>query len=88
MSSEHQVILSSLSLNKSQSYKNILEIGTYDGLNACLLSNLFSNSFIDTIDLPDNDEDFVNSYGRKYKISDFVKNKKNILNYNKNIIFI
>ena len=88
MSSEHQVILSSLSLNKSQSYKNILEIGTYDGLNACLLSNLFSNSFIDTIDLPDNDEDFVNSYGRKNKISDFVKNRNNILNYNKNINFI
>jgi len=88
MSSEHEVIISSLSLSKNKSFKNILEIGTYDGLNACLLSNLFSNSNIDTIDLPDNDEDFINFYGRKNKISDFVRNRNNILDQNKNINFI
>ena len=88
MSSEHEVIFSSLSLTKNQSFKNILEIGTYDGLNACLLSNLFPTSNIDTIDLPDNDEDFIKFYGRKNKINDFVRNRNNILNHNKNINFI
>ncbi len=88
MSSEHEAIFSSLSLRKNQSFKSILEIGTYDGLNAYLLSNLFPTSNIDTIDLPDNDEDFVNFYARKNTISDFVRERNNILNHNKNINFI
>ena len=41
MSSEHEVFFSSLSLNKSNSINEILEIGTFDGFNALLLSKLF-----------------------------------------------
>ena len=88
MSSEHEIIFSSLSLSKNYSFKNILEIGTYDGLNACLLSNLFPNSEIDTIDLPDNDDDFINFYARKEKINDFIRIRNSILSNNKNINFI
>ena len=59
MSSEHEVIFSSLSLNSNKSLTDILEIGTFDGYNSLLLSNLFPNSNIDTIDLPETDEDFI-----------------------------
>ena len=44
MSSEHEVIFSSLSISKNRPIINILEIGTFDGFNALLLSNLFPNS--------------------------------------------
>jgi len=87
ISSEHEVILSSLSVNKNKSINDILEIGTFDGFNALLLSNLFPSSNIDTIDLPENDEDFINSYDRKDNANDFVKDRNNILSKNKNINF-
>ena len=60
MSSEHEVLFSSISINSNISINDILEIGTYDGSNALLLSKLFPNSKIDTIDLPQDDDDFVN----------------------------
>ena len=87
MSSEHEVIFSSLSLSKNKSITDILEIGTFDGLNALLLSNLFPNSNIDTIDLPENDDDFINFYNRKDNISKFIQDRNNILSKNKNINF-
>lgn len=87
MSSEHEIIFSSLSLKKNHSFNEILEIGTYDGFNAFLLSTLFPNSNIDTIDLPDNDKDFVNFYNRKNILSEFVKDRNYILSKNKNINF-
>lgn len=87
MSSEHEVIFSSLSLNKDKSFNEILEIGTFDGFNSLLLSNLFSNSCIDTIDLPETDEDFINFYNRKDNITNFIKNRNIILSKNKNIKF-
>ena len=87
MSSEHEVIFSSLSLSKNKSITDILEIGTFDGLNALLLSNLFPNSNIDTIDLPENDDDFINFYNRKDNISKFIQDKNIILSKNKNINF-
>ena len=87
MSSEHEVIFSSLSLCKNKSITDILEIGTFDGFNALLLSNLFPNSNIDTIDLPENDDDFINFYNRKDNISKFIQDRNNILSKNKNINF-
>jgi len=87
MSSEHEVIFSSLSLSKNKSITDILEIGTFDGFNALLLSNLFPNSNIDTIDLPENDDDFINFYNRKDNISKFIQDRNNILSKNKNINF-
>ena len=87
MSSEHEVIFSSLSLSKNQSFSDILEIGTFDGFNSLLLSNLFRNSNIDTIDLSETDDDFVNFYYRKDKINKFVQDRNIILSKNKNINF-
>ena len=87
MSSEHEVIFSSLSLSKNKSIIDILEIGTFDGFNALLLSNLFPNSNIDTIDLPENDDDFINFYNRKNNISKFIQDRNIILSKNKNINF-
>ena len=87
MSSEHEVLFSSLSLDKNKSITDILEVGTFDGFNALLLSNLFPNSNIDTIDLPENDDDFINFYNRKDNISKFIQDRNNILSKNKNINF-
>ena len=87
MSSEHEVIFSSLSLSKNKSITDILEIGTFDSFNALLLSNLFPNSNIDTIDLPENDDDFINFYNRKDNISKFIQDRNIILSKNKNINF-
>lgn len=61
MNSEHQVFFSSLSKKKIYS---ILEIGTYDGKNAFLLSKLFPESVITTVDLPDESEEFKSIYNR------------------------
>ena len=87
MSSEHEVIFSSLSLSKNKSITDILEIGTFDGFNALLLSNLFPNSNIDTIDLPENHNDFVNFYNRKDNINKFTQDRNIILSKSKNINF-
>ena len=87
MSTEHEVIFSSLSLSKNKSFTNILEIGTFDGFNSLLLSNLFPNSKVDTIDLPETDDDFINFYYRKNNISKFIKDRNIILSKNKNINF-
>jgi len=87
MSSEHEVIFSSLSLSINKSITDILEIGTFDGFNALLLSKLFPNSNIDTIDLPENDDDFINFYNRKDNISKFIQDRNIILSKNKNINF-
>ena len=87
MSSEHEVIFSSLSNCKNKSFSDILEIGTFDGFNSLLLSKLFPNSKIDTIDLSETDDDFVNFYYRKDKINKFVQDRNIILSKNKNINF-
>ena len=87
MSSEHEVIFSSLSISKRKSIIDILEIGTFDGYNALLLSHLFPNSYIDTIDLPENDSDFKNFYNREDSVEEFVKNRNNTLSKNTNINF-
>ena len=75
MSSEHEVIFSSLSLNSNKSLTDILEIGTFDGYNSLLLSNLFPNSNIDTIDLPETDEDFINYLIIKDNVSKFIQER-------------
>ena len=50
MSSEHEIIFSSLSA-ANNNINNILEIGTDNGKNAFLLSKLFPLANITTIDL-------------------------------------
>lgn len=87
MTSEHEVFFSSLSLNRDRSITDILEIGTFDGFNALLLSRLFTATNIDTIDLPENNEDFINFYDRKNKVNKFIKDRDDILSENKKIKF-
>lgn len=87
MSSEHEEFFSSLSINQKLKFNNILEIGTFDGFNSLLLSNLFSQSTIDTIDLPEDDEDFINFYGREGRVRDFIRKRDILISKNKNIKF-
>ena len=62
MKSEHLVLFSAI----SQKFINakILEIGTYDGNNVKILSKLFPLASITTIDLDENDKNFIDSYER------------------------
>ena len=87
MSSEHEVLFSSISIKKKSEILNILEIGTYDGYNSLLLSKLFSKSKIDTIDLNENDADFINYYNRKDTVKEFVSKRNNHLSQDPKINF-
>jgi len=88
MSSEHEVVFSSLSLNNNIKINKILEIGTFDGMNSLLLSRIFPNAKIDTIDLPHTEIDFKNFYDRKNKVIKFIKYRNNNLRKNNKIEFI
>ena len=88
MSSEHEVFFSSLSLNLEKNFKKILEIGTFDGNNAYLLSLIFPNAEIDTIDLESNKDDFINFYDRKNTYKKFSETRNSILKKNEKINFI
>lgn len=87
MSSEHKVLFASISCKKN--YKDILEIGTHDGKNALYLSQIFPNSKVTTIDLPEDDKLFTSSYERnsKEKRDKFCKERDKILSCSKNIFF-
>ena len=89
-SSEHQIIFSALSLQKNNAINNILEIGTYDGSNAFLLSKLFPSASITTIDLKDDNQDFLNFYNRgdPKKLEKFIKKRNQILEPIKKISFV
>ena len=62
----------------------ILEIGTYDGINSFLLSQLFPTAKIETIDLDDEDEKFKNFYRRS---KNFVSDRDETLKKSSNIFF-
>lgn len=83
MSSEHEVVFSSLSLNNNIKISKILEIGTFDGMNSLLLSKIFPDAYIDTIDLRHTESDFKNFYNRKNKIDEFISYRNNNLKNNK-----
>lgn len=87
MSSEHEVFFSGLSLSNTKIEK-ILEIGTHDGKNSLLLSLLFNNAEVNTIDLAQNSKNFVKSYNRENKLDDFIKSRNEILKKNNKINFI
>ena len=89
MSSEHQVIFSSISQNKNLKINKILEIGTFDGSNALLLSKLFPNTKILTIDLPDDSREFRETYGRNKpsKMKIFIEKRDNNLKLCTNVKF-
>ena len=87
MISEHQYIFSALSQNENFTFNRILEIGTYDGKNALLLSKLFPKSKIKTLDLPSNTNQFMNTYKRNnYEtLNKFVKSRNELLANVRNI---
>ena len=87
MSSEHEILFSSISLVKKKSIFNILEIGTYDGINSYLLSLLFENSKIKTIDLKSEDYEFQNSYNRKKNFTNFTTSRDKVIKERDNILF-
>jgi len=58
----HWLIFSALSNNKK--YNKILEIGTYDGEFTNILGNLFPDSDITTVDLPEKDSLMASFYNR------------------------
>lgn len=95
--SEHNVIFASMSCSKYYKLKNILEIGTYNGKNAAFLAELLPKSKIDTVDLPDDHSDFINTYGREeivirkkfiYDRNQLIKKFQNLNFIQKNSIFL
>ena len=87
MSSEHEVFFSALSFTNTK-IKKILEIGTHDGKNSLLLSLIFNNADVDTIDLPKTSKDFVKFYNRENKLDNFIKSRNQILKKSNKINFI
>ena len=51
MSSEHETLFSSIAINNNYKIHKILEIGTFDGYNALLLSKIFPEAEIETISI-------------------------------------
>jgi len=86
MFSEHLVLFSAFALS-GQQVKNILEIGTFDGLTTRILSKLFTTSEIFTIDLPESTFDFINNYNRKNDLDNFIIKRDRNLKSSKNINF-
>ena len=87
MFSEHLIIMSALSI-KYPKTKRILEIGTYDGRTALILSHLFPLSEIITIDLSENDPMFYSTYNRSSELKEFVENRNNLIFRMKNIKYL
>lgn len=87
MFSEHLILLSSLS-KKGFSIKKILEIGTYDGKTSFILSKIFPEAEITTIDLDKNENSFTNTYKRKNKKNIFINNRNKLLKKGNNISFL
>jgi hypothetical protein len=75
--SVHWLLFSALSLKQTK-FSKILEIGTANGRFTKILSELFLNSEIDTIDLPENDPIFKTIYRRNNKevVKEFKETQK------------
>ncbi len=85
--SEHLVIFAAIS-KSNYKINNILEIGTHNGRTASILSKLFPNANITTIDLDDDDPIFKNTYNRDKNINLFIKKRNKLISQQKNINFI
>lgn len=87
MYSEHLLIFSAISKSNYKP-KNILEIGTYDGKTAAILSKLFPESCVHTLDLDEQDIMFKNEYNRSNNTNEFVSNRDDLIDKIDNINFI
>ena len=88
MSSEHEVLFSSISISPKIKINNILEIGTFDAVNAFLLSKLFQDSKIETIDLKSDEIDFTSTYKRNKNVEKFINLRDSLVSKIENIKFI
>ena len=90
MWSEHLLLFSALSISHPNKIKSILEIGTFNGETAFILSKLFPNSKIVTIDLNNDNLKEVKEYSYAFDSSksDFLSNRDKVLKLNQNIEFI
>jgi predicted O-methyltransferase YrrM len=86
MWSEHLVIMAALS-DSQYVIKNILEIGTFDGETAQILSKLFPKSKIITIDLPQTSIDNKKIYNYAHKNNQLNTKRNNLLHKCKNVEF-
>ena len=86
MFSEHLVLLAALAAPK-YSIQKILEIGTYDGVTAAILSVLYPNASILTIDLPKDEVSFATTYARGNAVSSFVQRRNENLKRSDKINF-
>lgn len=79
--SEHTAFFAALSVLRNKQMKRILEIGTYDGKNAKFLSVIFPHATIVSLDLPDDDTLFINSYRRNNTeiLSKFISDRNMLL---------
>jgi predicted O-methyltransferase YrrM len=86
MSSCHHNLF--VALSRKFKFENILEIGTYNGTGTALLSKLFPESKITTLDLPDNHPVFLSTYSRnKANRLDFILTRDKLLSSSINIQF-
>ena len=85
--SEHLIIFTAIA-NSDYKIKNILEIGTHNAKTSIILSRLFPNSQITTIDLEDDDPIFKGTYKRDKNLKIFIKKRNELLAKQKNITFI
>lgn len=82
--SEHSVFFCALSKSKYKINK-ILEIGTFNANNVFLLSKLFPEAFITTLDLPDNEQTFLKEHPNP---NEFIQERNDILKDCKNVKFV
>jgi predicted O-methyltransferase YrrM len=88
MYSEHMILFAALSLKHETTTRSILEIGTWSGRFTRILSGLFPQSHITTIDLPVEADNFVSSYGRSKNIDEFLAARDENLKDLPNVRFI
>ena len=71
----------------NKNIKRILEIGTFNAQNAYLLSVLFQNAQVTTVDLPNDSDDYKNTYKRdeKTKLKAFLEERSNRINKRENL---
>jgi len=86
MFSEHLVLLAALSATLPDA-RNVMEIGTYDGRTALILSQLFPQATITTIDLPPTDPVYLSSY-EVARTKQFIDRRNEVLGRNPRIRFV
>lgn len=88
MYSEHMVIIASISECDLYRIDSILEIGTWTGEFALIMSMLFPDATITTIDLPSDEDNFKNFYDRSKNVEQFIESRNRNLRLKDNVNFI